>query len=152
MSVHTYRLVVDAVDMQMRPLLILALLPLAACASSWPSGSYSVLRSDADASVLARPIVDQVEASTEAGQSVCLEGASKDDALGLAVQADLTAAGVPLVERGGAHRIRYVTAPLDQGTLLRVSIDDTYGGAQFFTRDANGTLTAAGPFMEWMPQ
>lgn len=134
----------------MKPWLLMAPLLLAGCAS-WPTGSYTALGSDADASVLAGPIVDQVAQSTEARQAVRLVPGPKDDPLRLAVQAGLAGQGIEITDQGTAHQVQYLACPLDQGELLRVVIDGTRGGDQFFTRDTAGNLTPGGPFMEFVP-
>jgi len=47
---------------------------------------------------------------------------------------------------GTAHRVRYLVTPLDNGALARLTIDGTTDGAQFFVRNAGGSLQPGGPF------
>lgn len=44
-----------------------------------------------------------------------------------------------------AHRLRYLVAPLDNGELVRLTLDGATQGAQFFVRTEAGTLQAGGP-------
>jgi hypothetical protein len=47
----------------------------------------------------------------------------------------------------GTHHIRYLVTPLDNGDLVRVSIDDSAQASRFFVRNTAGGLQAGGPFM-----
>jgi hypothetical protein len=47
---------------------------------------------------------------------------------------------------GTMHRVRYLVTPLDNGVLARLTIDGTTEGAQFFARNAGGSLQPGGPF------
>ena len=45
------------------------------------------------------------------------------------------------------HRLRYWVTPLDNGDLVRLSIDDRTEASRFFVRNSRGGLQAGGPFM-----
>jgi hypothetical protein len=47
---------------------------------------------------------------------------------------------------GTMHRVRYLLTPLDNGVLARLTIDESTEGAQFFARNAGGSLQPGGPF------
>jgi hypothetical protein len=47
----------------------------------------------------------------------------------------------------GAHHIRYLVSPLDNGDLIRLSIDDRAEASRFFVRNTVGGLQTGGPFM-----
>jgi hypothetical protein len=129
---------------------------LAACALD-PVGSYvSQVDTPADAQVLATGMVAFVAAQLPAASStVVLDPTPPDQARNV-----LTAAFVAaLRDRGfaiaderqvGAHgtrHIRYLVTPLDNGDLVRVSIDDGAQASRFFVRNTAGGLQAGGPFM-----
>jgi hypothetical protein len=46
-----------------------------------------------------------------------------------------------------AHHLRYWVTPLDNGDVVRLSIDDRTEASRFFVRNTQGGLQAGGPFM-----
>ncbi len=129
--------------------------PVAACAL-WSGDSYvDRLETPADARVLADDMADIVARQlAPASSTLILDPTPSEQAAnnltpafvaalrdrGFAV-ADARQAAAP-----SAHRIRYLVTRLDNGDLLRVTID---GGAaeasRFFVRNSAGALQAGGP-------
>jgi hypothetical protein len=46
----------------------------------------------------------------------------------------------------GAHRLRYLVTPLDNGDLMRLTLDGATEGSRFFVRNSAGGLQSGGPF------
>jgi uncharacterized lipoprotein YmbA len=135
----------------MRRVALLAILPLAACSGPWPTGSYVAMSDDRDATPLSQSIENAAILSVEPGQTLEVVAAQNNDVLTAMLSADLPRRGVTLATANATHRLQYVVAPLDGGMFLRVTIDGKRGGAQFFSRDRQGDLIPAGPFMEYRP-
>ncbi len=49
-------------------------------------------------------------------------------------------------QSAGAHRLRYLVTPLDNGDLVRLTLDGTVEGARFFVRTTAGGLHSGGPY------
>lgn len=129
---------------------------LAACALG-PGNSYvSQVDTRADAKVLAGDMTDFVAGQLPAASSTVVLDPTPSDQAGN----DLTPAFVAaLRERGfavadarqggasGAHHIRYLVTRLDNGDLVRVTIDGgTAEASRFFVRNSAGDLQTGGPF------
>ena len=129
---------------------------LAACALG-PGNSYvGHVDTQADAQVLAGDMADFVAGQLPAVSSTVVLDPTPSDQAGN----DLTPAFVAaLRDRGfavadarqggapGAHHIRYLVTRLDNGDLVRVTIDGAAAEAsRFFVRNSAGDLQAGGPF------
>lgn len=128
---------------------------LAACALG-PGGSYvSRLGTPADAQVLAASMVEFVATKLPAASSAVVLDPTPSGQAGNPVTPAFVAA---LRDRGfavaddrqartaGAYRIRYLVTPLDNGDLVRVSIDGRAEASRFFVRNSAGRLQVGGPF------
>lgn len=139
----------------------LAVVPLMACtlaACAFGSGNSYVapFGAPADADVLARDMADFVSGQLPAGSgTVVLEPTPSAQAgnpltpVLVAALRDRGFAVTDTAEPGGpsAHRIRYLVTPIDNGDLLRVTIDGGNAEAsRFFVRNRAGGLQAGGPF------
>jgi hypothetical protein len=123
-----------------RAILALPLL-LAACGGSWPSGTYVRSVSEADAPVLAEAVADCLSDTIPSRQDVKLE--SSGDPIAPLLDPYLARVGFTVASTG--LPVSYVVTPLDDGVLLRISVDNREGATRFFKRSANGVLAAAGP-------
>jgi hypothetical protein len=45
-----------------------------------------------------------------------------------------------------AHHLRYLVTSLDNGDLVRLTLDDATEGSRFFVRNTAGGLQSGGPF------
>lgn len=116
---------------------------LSACAG----GSYvAAISTPREATPVADAIVDFTTAHLSGG-SIALDPAQAPNYVTPALMHGLKAAGFSVVKPGteGAHRLRYLVTPLDNGDLVRITLDDDAVGARFFARSRWG-LQAAGPF------
>jgi hypothetical protein len=129
---------------------------LAACALG-PGNSYvGQVDTQTDAQVLSRDMADFVAGQLPAASSTVVLDPTPSDQAGN----DLTPAFVAaLRDRGfavgdarqggasGVHHIRYLVTRLDNGDLVRVTIDGAAAEAsRFFVRNSAGDLQAGGPF------
>lgn len=127
---------------------------LSACAIG-PNTSYVAPLQAADAQVLAngmaefvamrlpaasRPVILDPIPSDQAGNSLTPAFASALRLYGFAV------AGDGQTVRPGAHHVRYLVTSLDNGDLVRLTIDGSTQGSRFFVRNSIGGLQAGGPF------
>lgn len=132
-----------------------AVFSLAACALG-PGNSYvGQIDGPADAQVLAASMIEFVAARLPGASSTVVLDPTPSDQAGNALTAAFVAA---LRDRGfamaddrqagtpGAHHIRYLVTPLDNGDLVRVSIDNGAEASRFFVRNSAGGLQAGGPF------
>jgi hypothetical protein len=134
---------------------LIAASSVAACALS-PGDSYvGGLETPADAQVLAAGMVAFVGAQLPAASStVALDPTPSDqanNALTPAFVAALRDRGFAVADAGqvgtaGTHHIRYLVTRLDNGDLVRLSIDDGAEASRFFVRNTAGGLQAGGPF------
>jgi hypothetical protein len=122
---------------------------LAACGGSWPSGTYVRSISDADATVLAPAVARCLSDILPSRQDVTLAPAASGDTIAPLLGPLLDAAGFTVAS--GGTPVSYVAAPLDDGVLLRVSVNNRSGASRFFARSANGVLASAGPTTVSMP-
>jgi hypothetical protein len=134
---------------------VLAAVSLAACMVG-PNISYvAPLQQSADAHVLAYGMAEFVAMRLPAASSTVVLDPTPYDQAGNALTAAFAAAlrlhGFAVAEAGqpvgaGAHRIRYLVTPLDNGDLARLTIDSSTEGSRFFVRNTAGGLQAGGPF------
>ena len=120
-----------------------------------PDQSYVAdLRQPADAEVLAEGMAEFVAVRLPATSStVALDPTlpgQGGNALTPALAAALRQRGFAVAEGGqtpeGVHRLRYLVAPLDNGDLVRMTLDGTTEGARFFVRNTEGRLQSGGPY------
>ena len=139
-----------------RALSLAAVSSLAACALGPGSSYVSQVDTPADAQVLAADMVVFVAAQLPAASSTVVldptPSGQADNALTPAFVAALrdrgfAVAGEEPASTSGAHHIRYLVTPLDNGDLVRLSIDDGAQASRFFARNSAGGLQAGGPFM-----
>jgi hypothetical protein len=128
---------------------------LAACALGAGNSYVGQIDGPADAQVLAVGIVEFVAAQLPAASSTVVLDPTPADQAGNAVTSAFVAAlrdhGFAVADNRqtdapGAHHIRYLVTPLDNGDLVRVSIDSDAEASRFFVRNSAGGLQAGGPF------
>lgn len=125
------------------------------CALS-PDRSYVAdLQQPADAEVLADGMTDFVAARLPATSStIALDptlAGQAGNALTPALASALRHRGFAVAEGrqgqpAGAHRLRYIVTQLDNGDLVRLTLDGTVEGARFFVRNTEGGLHSGGPY------
>jgi hypothetical protein len=129
---------------------------LTGCALGPDSSYVAQLPQPADAETLANGIADFVAMRLPAASStVELDPTPSDQARNSLTPALATALqrhGFAVAEDGqavtaGAHHLRYLVTPLDNGDLVRLTLDDAAEGSRFFVRNAAGGLQSGGPFM-----
>jgi hypothetical protein len=125
-----------------RAIMVLPLL-LAGCGGGWPSGSYVRSISDADATVLAPAVTRCLSDTLPSRRDVTLAPTASGDTIAPLLSPLLAAAGFTVAP--GGTPVSYVAAPLDDGVLLRVSVNNREGASRFFVRSADGVLASAGP-------
>lgn len=139
-----------------RALSLAAVSFLAACALGPGSSYVSQVNTPADAQVLAAGMVVFVAAQLPAASStVVLDPTPSDQADNALTPAFVAAlrdrgfavAGERQASTSGTHHIRYLVTPLDNGDLVRLSVDDGAQASRFFARNSAGGLRAGGPFM-----
>ena len=134
----------------------LAAASLVSCAIGPDSSYVGELAAPGDAQILAAGMVEFVATQLPAGSStIALDPTPADQASNVLTPA-LTAA---LRRRGfavaddrqalapAAHHVRYWVTPLDNGDLVRLSIDERTEASRFFVRNSRSGLQAGGPFM-----
>jgi hypothetical protein len=139
-----------------RPIIVFPLLALASLVSCaiGPDSSYvGELSAPGDARVLAAGMVEYVSTQLPAASSTIALDPTPANQAGNA----LTPAFTDALRRRGfavaddsqvaAHHLRYWVTPLDNGDLVRLSIDDRTEASRFFVRNPHGGLQAGGPFM-----
>lgn len=122
-----------------------------------PNNSYvAPLQQPADANVLANGMAAFVAMQLPAASStVALDPTPSEQArnsLTPALASALRRRGFAVAEDGqtvpsGAHRLRYLVTPLDNGDLVRLTLDGATEGSRFFVRNSAGGLQSGGPFM-----
>ena len=136
------------------PLAGLAVITLGACVAG-PNSSYvGPIDAPADAQVLAAGMADFMAARLPAASTTIALDPTAAGQAGNALTPVLVTA---LRERGfaianehqagmpGSHRVRYRVTPLDNGDLVRLTVDGTEA-SRFFARNTAGTLQAGGPY------
>lgn len=127
---------------------------VAGCAIGPNVSFVSGVQRSSDARVLGRGVAEFAAARLPDGGTIALDPPISGQA-GNAVTPVLTAAlrrrGFGVVEGKapappGAHRLRYLVTPLDNGDLVRVTLDGSTSGARFFARNTAGGLQAGGPY------
>ena len=128
--------------MKRLPCMLLAGL-VSACAGGMNSSVGTI--SDRDAQTLGPAVAEFVALRIRPGSSpIAVDWPQGDTTLAPAVQKALTAAGYT-VASDAPHRLDYQAGALDDGVLLRLSLD---GGdaARFYQRSPTDGLHASGPF------
>jgi hypothetical protein len=137
-------------------LVLLASASLISCAIGPDSSYVGELSAPGDAQILAAGMAEFVSTQLAAGSStIALDPTPADqagNALTPAFAAALRRRGFAIEDNGQAatptrHRLRYWMTPLDNGDLVRLSIDDRTEASRFFVRNSHGGLQAGGPFM-----
>jgi hypothetical protein len=137
-------------------LALLASASLISCAIGPDSSYVGELSAPGDAQILAASMAEFVSTQFPAGSStIALDPTPADqagNALTPAFAAALRRRGFAIADNGQAatparHRLRYWVTPLDNGDLVRLSIDDRTEASRFFVRNSRGGLQAGGPFM-----
>jgi hypothetical protein len=129
---------------------------LVSCAIGPDSSYVGELAAPGDAQILAAAMVEFVATQLPAGSTTIALDPTPADQAGNALTPSFTAA---LRRRGfaaaddrqalaqAAHHVRYWVAPLDNGDLVRLSIDGRTEASRFFARNGRSGLQAGGPFM-----
>lgn len=127
---------------------------LSACALD-PNSSYvTQVQHPTDPFVLGHVVADFAALRLPARSAIALDPTPEDQA-GNAVTPALARAlrerGFAVVEGNqpapaGAHRLRYLVTPLDNGDLVRLTLDGSTQGARFLVRNTAGGLQSGGPF------
>jgi hypothetical protein len=129
---------------------------LVSCAIGPDSSYVGELSAPGDAPILAAGMVEFVSTQLPAGSStIALDPPPADqgsNALTPAFSAALRRRGFALADdrpaaTPAAHHLRYWVTPLDNGDLVRLSIDSLTEASRFFLRNTRGDLQAGGPFM-----
>lgn len=133
--------------------LLFAAAMLSACAMD-PNGSYvSGVRHPTDPSVLGNVVAEFAALRLPPRSTIALDPTPQDQA-GNTVTPALTHAlqgrGFAVVEANrptpaGAHRLRYLVTTLDDGDLVRLTMDGAIEGARFLVRNPAGGLQPGGP-------
>jgi len=126
-----------------------------ACAVGPDSSYVERIDTPGDAKVLASGLADFLAARLPASSSVIVldptPSGQAGNALTPALVTALRARGFAIANdrqagMPGSHRVRYWVTPLDNGDLVRLTVDGTEA-SRFFARNTAGTLQAAGPYM-----
>lgn len=135
-------------------LLVFATASLASCAVGPDSSYVGDLSAPGDAGILAAGMVEFVSTQLPAAAStIALDPTPPDQAsLTPALTAALRRRGFAVADDKQAaapvtHHLRYWVTPLDNGDVVRLSIDDRTEASRFFVRNSQGGLQAGGPFM-----
>lgn len=122
-----------------------------------PNGSYvAQLQQPADAQVLANGMAAFVAMRLPAASSTVALDPTPSEQAGNALTPSLASAlrrgGFAVAEDrqtvpSGAHRLRYLVTSLDNGDLVRLTLDGVTEGSRFFVRNSAGDLQSGGPFM-----
>jgi len=134
---------------------LLAAALLAACATGMDASYVGRLSGPDDVHTLAVGMAEFVSMELPAASStVALDPTPPEQAnntLTPAFGAALRSHGFAMADATGgaapsAHHLRYWVTPLDNGDLVRLSIDGRAEGARFFVRNTYGALQSGGPF------
>jgi hypothetical protein len=129
---------------------------MSGCAVGPDSSYVAPLRQPADAETVADDIAAFVAMRLPATSSTVALDPTPLSQAGNAVTPALAAAlrhrgfGVAEATQAappGAHRLRYLVTSLDNGDLVRLTLDDNAEGSRFFVRNTAGGLQSSGPFM-----
>jgi hypothetical protein len=135
---------------------VLAAASLGSCAIGPDSSYVGDLSAPGDAGILAAGMVEFVSTQLPAGSStIALDPTPADqasNALTPAFTAALRRRGFAVADdrqpaTSSTHHLRYWVTPLDNGDVVRLSIDDRTEASRFFVRNSQGGLQAGGPFM-----
>ena len=132
---------------------------LAGCALEPGSSYVAQLQQPADAEILADGIAGFVAIRLPAASSTVELDPTPSDQAGNSLTPALAAAslrhrGFAVAEdrqarasRSVHHHLRYLVTSLDNGDLVRLTLDDGAEGSRFFVRNTTGGLQPGGPFM-----
>jgi len=132
----------------------LAAAALSACALD-PNSSYvTEVRHPSDPFVVGHVVAEFVAFRLPLRSTVVLDPTPEDQAgntVTPALTRELQGHGFAVVEGNqpvpaGAHRLRYLVTSLDNGDLVRLTIDGSTEGARFLVRNTAGGLQSGGPF------
>ena len=127
----------------MRKTVPLLLLLASGCASGMRS--YVETITPDDTKTIGEGIVAFVRGrESPASGAIALEGPANDGLLAPEIQSGLEAASYKVGNGDARHRLRYQVTTLDDGLLVRLSLDDG-DAARFYQRDF-GKLSPSGPF------
>jgi hypothetical protein len=135
---------------------VLAAASLASCAIGPDSSYVGDLSAPGDARILAAGMVEFVSTQLPAASStIALDPTPADqasNALTPAFTAALRRRGFAVADdrhaaAASTHHLRYWVTPLDNGDVMRLSIDDRTEASRFFARNTQGVLQAGGPVM-----
>ncbi len=127
---------------------------LAGCAVGPDTSYVAPVEREADAQVLGSGVAAFVALRLPSGSAVALAPTAWDqpsDAVTPVLAAALRQRGFAVAEgdqpaAANAHRVRYLVTSLDNGNLVRVTLDGATEGARFFVRNTAGGLQAGGPY------
>ena len=126
---------------------------LGGCAAGPDSSYVGPIDTPADARVLASGLAEFLAAWLPAAAMLALDptpSGQDGNALTPALIATLRARGFAIADdrkadKPGTHRVRYWVTPLDNGDLVRLTVDGTEA-SRLFARNSDGTLQPAGPY------
>jgi hypothetical protein len=134
---------------------LLAAASLVSCAIGSDSSYVGELAALGDAQILAAGMVEFVATQLSAGSStIALDPTPADQASNVLTPlftAALRRRGFAVADDRHAlapaeHHLRYWVTPLDNGDLVRLSIDGRTEASRFFVRNSRSGLQAGGPF------
>ena len=137
-------------------LALLASASLNSCAIGPDSSYVGELSAPGDAQILATGMAEFVSTQLPAGSSTIALNPTPADQAGNALTPAFTTAlrrrGFAIADNGqpatpAARHLRYWVTPLENGDMVRLSIDDRTEASRFFVRNSHGGLQAGGPFM-----
>jgi hypothetical protein len=126
------------------------------CAVGSGNSYVAPLKQPADAETLANDIAAFVAMRLPAASSTVVLDPTPLSQVGNAVTPTLATAlrhlGFGVAEEtrtapASAHHLRYLVTPLDNGDLVRLTLDDNAEGSRFFARNTAGGLQSGGPLM-----
>jgi hypothetical protein len=135
---------------------LLMVVSLVSCTISPDSSYVGELAAPDDAQILTAGMVEFVATQLPAGSTTIALDPTPADQASNAVTPAFTAAlrrrGFAIADNGqvatpATHHLRYWVTPLDNGDLLRLSIDGRTEASRFFVRNSRSGLQAGGPFM-----
>jgi hypothetical protein len=138
----------------LRPVPLLAVCSLAACAVGPDTSYVSAISAPTDATVIAAGIGSFMRTQLPAASTTLVLDPTPTDqasnALTPVLRNTLRQQGFAVAEGAapaGAHTLRYWVTPVDvSGELVRLMIDGRQQAARFFVRNTAGDLQSGGPF------
>jgi hypothetical protein len=129
---------------------------LAGCTLGPDTSYVAELQQPADAEILVNGMAAFVAMRLPAASSTVVLDPTPSDQVRNSLTPALTAAlrrrGFAVAEDGQAvsaavHHLRYLVTSLDNGDLVRLTLDGAIEGSRFFVRNTAGGLQSGGPFM-----